>query len=145
MPPSQLKRLKASLREQGITGPQKSKKEKKRAGKDVAKRAQRNQALESIRDSFNPFEIKAKTRPEKFQSTTLHKKNAKEGMVSVARPGVTKSLGEETVGTTLGISGLDVSLTDDYNRGGRCCFPNCRSEIRLVESSTGVLAKTIRL
>ncbi|KAK8236221.1 nucleolar protein 14 [Phyllosticta capitalensis] len=96
MPPSQLKRLKASLREQGITGPQKSKKEKKRAGKDVAKRAQRNQALESIRDSFNPFEIKAKTRPEKFQSTTLHKKNAKEGMVSVARPGVTKSLGEET-------------------------------------------------
>ncbi|KAK7606136.1 nucleolar protein 14 [Phyllosticta paracitricarpa] len=96
MPPSQLKRLKASLREQGITGPQKSKKEKKRAGKDVAKRAQRNQALESIRDSFNPFEIKAKARPEKFQSTSLQKKNAKDGMVAVARPGVTKSLGEET-------------------------------------------------
>ncbi|KAK8164312.1 nucleolar protein 14 [Phyllosticta citrichinensis] len=96
MPPSQLKRLKASLREQGITGPQKSKKEKKRAGKDVAKRAQRNQALESIRDSFNPFEIKAKARPEKFQSTSLHKQNAKDGMVAVARPGVTKSLGEET-------------------------------------------------
>lgn len=100
MPPSQLKRLKASLREQGIVGPQKSKKEKKRSsGKDGAERAaQRSAALASIRDNFNPFEIKAAARPEKFESTSLQKANGK-GVL--ARPGVTKSMGEETV--SLGI------------------------------------------
>lgn len=99
MPPSQLKRLKASLREKGIVGPQKSKKEKKRSsGKDGAERAaQRSAALASIRDNFNPFEIKAAARPEKFESTSLQKANGKNGKGVLARPGVTKSMGEETV------------------------------------------------
>ncbi|OJD32908.1 uncharacterized protein BKCO1_3500083 [Diplodia corticola] len=102
MPPSQLKRLKASLREQGIVGPQKSKKEKKRAsGKDGAERAaRRNAALTNIRDSFNPFEFKA-TKPEKFESTSLQKANAKNGKSAVGRPGVTKSMGEENRRKTL--------------------------------------------
>ena len=50
MPPSQLKRLKASLRDQGITGPQKSKKEKKSQSKNAAHHAQKASALASIRD-----------------------------------------------------------------------------------------------
>lgn len=100
MPPSQLKRLKASLREQGIVGPQKSKKEKKRSGKDGAQRAaQRNAALARIRDSFNPFEVKAAARPDKFESTSLQKANAKK--TPLGRPGVTKSMGEETVSLEL--------------------------------------------
>ncbi|KAB2577806.1 rRNA maturation protein [Lasiodiplodia theobromae] len=103
MPPSQLKRLKASLREKGIVGPQKSKKEKKRSsGKDGAERAaQRSAALASIRDNFNPFEIKAAARPEKFESTSLQKANGKNGKGVLARPGVTKSMGEETRRKTL--------------------------------------------
>jgi len=93
MPPSQLKRLKASLREQGVTGPQKSKKQKQedRKGKNDS-RIQRNAALQQIRDSFNPFEVKANNRPAKFQSFTAHPKKD-----AVQRPGVTKSMGEEAV------------------------------------------------
>ncbi|GME64648.1 hypothetical protein BKCO1_3500083 [Neofusicoccum parvum] len=102
MPPSQLKRLKASLREKGIVGPQKSKKEKKRGGKDGADRAaQRNAALAGIRDSFNPFEVKAAARPEKFESTSLDKARGKAGKGVLGRPGVTKSAGEETRRKTL--------------------------------------------
>lgn len=98
MPPSQLKRLKASLREKGIVGPQKSKKEKKRSGKDGAERAaQRHAALAGIRENFNPFEIKAPARPDKFESTSLDKAKGKNGKGALGRPGVTKSLGEETV------------------------------------------------
>ncbi|KAF2146676.1 uncharacterized protein K452DRAFT_262696 [Aplosporella prunicola CBS 121167] len=95
MPPSQLKRLKASLREQGITGPQKSKKEKKRQGHNADKRAQRNAALEGIRESFNPFEVKTASRPDKFESTSFQNARNKSAKNLVARPGVTKSLGEE--------------------------------------------------
>jgi nucleolar protein 14 len=93
MPPSQLKRLKTSLREQGVTGPQKSKKQKQQDRKGTTdSRVQRNAALQQIRDSFNPFEIKANNRPAKFQSLTAHPKKA-----AVLRPGVTRSMGEEAV------------------------------------------------
>jgi len=102
MPPSQLKRLKASLREHGITGPQKSKKQKKQAAK-AGNRVQRDGALHSIRESFNPFEVKAATRPSKMDVTTaktMHK-NGKGGIHVLGRPAVTKSLGEETRRKTL--------------------------------------------
>lgn len=93
MPPSQLKRLKASLREQGVTGPQKSKKQKQQDRKgNNDSRIQRNAALQQIRDSFNPFEVKANNRPAKFQSFTAHPKKD-----AVQRPGVTRSMGEEAV------------------------------------------------
>ncbi|KAH0013941.1 Nop14-like protein, partial [Aureobasidium melanogenum] len=97
MPPSQLKRLKASLRDQGVTGPQKSKKQKQqdRRGNNDS-RVQRNAALQQIRDSFNPFEIKANNRPAKFQSFTAHPKKD-----AILRPGVTKSMGEEARRATL--------------------------------------------
>lgn len=96
MPPSQLKQLKASLREHGLVGPQKSKKQKKAASKDGGKRLQRNAALEGIRERFNPFEIKTPARPAKFEVTS--NKPSKSGP---GRPGVTKGLGEERRRETL--------------------------------------------
>ncbi|KAK4983987.1 nucleolar complex protein 14, partial [Elasticomyces elasticus] len=95
MPPSQLKRLKASLREQGVTGPQKSKKQKKQGGgPSTEQRAKRNAVLQGIRESFNPFEIKASTRQTKFPATTSRPASMKHKGV-LGRPGVTKSMGEE--------------------------------------------------
>lgn len=96
MPPSQLKRLKTSLREQGVTGPQKSKKQKKQASKNGAfrdNRIQRNAALAGIREQFNPFEIRAPGRPSKHDVASS--KTSGKGMA--ARPGVTKGFGEEQV------------------------------------------------
>lgn len=94
MPPSQLKRLKASLREQGIIGPQQSKKQKKQnAQNGVAKekRVHRNVALNGIREQFNPFEFKEPSRKPKFDVTTEHAARI------VRRPGVQKSQEEEMV------------------------------------------------
>ncbi|KAL6711799.1 nucleolar complex protein 14 [Coniothyrium glycines] len=94
MPPSQLKRLKASLREQGITGPQKSKKQKKAQSKNADHHAQKASALASIRESFNPFEFKHLARPKKFDYVSNQPENATKKILG--RPGVTKSQGEET-------------------------------------------------
>ncbi|BAE65521.1 unnamed protein product [Aspergillus oryzae RIB40] len=102
MPPSQLKQLKASLRESGVLGPQQSKKQKRQNAKSGAaaqNRVQRNAALQSIRDRFNPFEIKAGGTRTKFDVTT---RDGNSGTAaSRARPGVTKSLGEEKRRQTL--------------------------------------------
>ncbi|KAL9068175.1 MAG: hypothetical protein Q9157_006585, partial [Trypethelium eluteriae] len=97
MPASQLKRLKASLRDQGITGPQKSKKQKKQARHDAAadRRVQRNRTLENIRTNFNPFDVKSAARPRKFDVTTNQSISSKNGRVVLGRPGVSKSAGEE--------------------------------------------------
>lgn len=67
---SQLKRLKASLRSEGVLGPQKSKKEKKRESKSGVKRVDRRTALESIREQFNPFDLKHNVRGPKFDITS---------------------------------------------------------------------------
>lgn len=102
MPASQLKRLKASLREQGIVGPQQSKKQKKRNAKDERgrneKRLQRGAALENIREQFNPFQFKTNARGPKFEVTTA-KPEKKKGILG--RPGVAKALGEERRKETL--------------------------------------------
>jgi nucleolar protein 14 len=97
MPPSQLKRLKASLRESGITGPQKSKKQEKAQNKNADARAQKYSALASIRETFNPFEVKHLSRPKKFEYASLQS----DGKRVLGRPGVTKSQGEETRRNTL--------------------------------------------
>ena len=76
--PSQLKQLRASLREQGIVGNQKSRKQKR-------------EALENIRDKFNPFEAKAPARGSKFPFV-----NARNG-ANTGRPGISKGAGEEAV------------------------------------------------
>ncbi|EGE81696.1 rRNA maturation protein [Blastomyces dermatitidis ATCC 18188] len=99
MAPSQLKQLKASLRESGILGPQQSKKQKQKnakSGAGAANRIQRNAALQGIREQFNPFEIRAPARPAKFSSTSRSDQDAPR-----SRPGVTKSLGEQRRKETL--------------------------------------------
>ncbi|KAL8931418.1 MAG: hypothetical protein Q9211_006976 [Gyalolechia sp. 1 TL-2023] len=104
MPQSQLKRLKSSLREQGITGPQKSKSQKKQVSKNGAfrdVRIQRNAALEGIREQFNPFEIRAPARPSKHDVVSSKSMVGKGAKGAVARPGTTKGLGEEQRRQTL--------------------------------------------
>ena len=95
MPPSQLKRLKSSLREQGVIAPPKSKKQKQRANKNGAlkeSRIQRNAALQGIRDQFNPFEVKVADR-KKYE--IVSSRNA--ATPAVARPGFSKGLSEANV------------------------------------------------
>jgi nucleolar protein 14 len=104
MAPSQLKRLKASLREQGIIGPQKSKKQKQKLAQDRQngqdKRLQRAAALEGIRDQFNPFQFKTNARGPKFETTSLKSTGAKAGAM-LGRPGASKAAGEEKRRSTL--------------------------------------------
>lgn len=109
MPPSQLKRLKSSLRQQGITGPQKSKKQKKSAKSSSAPhpsldRSKKQAALQQIRDSFNPFEVQAPSRPTKFPHASISNGAGKNGgryKDVLHRPGVTRSAGEELRRATL--------------------------------------------
>ncbi|KAK6342707.1 nucleolar complex protein 14 [Orbilia javanica] len=96
--PSQLKRLRESLKNAGVIGqPQKSKKAKKRArqnksGNDA--RLSREAALESIREEFNPFEIK-KTK-EKFSVAGGRKVKG-----TVGKPSLSKQIGEDNRRKTL--------------------------------------------
>ena len=96
MAPSQLKQLKASLRQQGLVGPQKSKKQKRQSSEnrgDAQRKLQKAATLHDIRERFNPFEVKAPARRAKFDTVSLQKNsNGVQG-----RPGVTKGLGEERV------------------------------------------------
>ncbi|OOQ84603.1 putative rRNA maturation protein (Nop14) [Penicillium brasilianum] len=101
MPPSQLKQLKASLRESGVVGPQQSKKQKRqnaKSGVAAQNRNQRNASLQAIRDRFNPFEIRPTATRSKFEATTRDDNSKK---ATGRRPGVTKSLGEERRRATL--------------------------------------------
>ena len=99
MAPSQLKRLKSSLRDKGIVGPQKSKKQKRQSSKSgltKENRVQHNVALQGIREQFNPFEVKVSARGNKYELAN-DVTGARPGKGLVGRPGVTKGLGEETV------------------------------------------------
>jgi nucleolar protein 14 len=97
MPPSQLKRLKASLREQGITGPQRSKTQRKK-GLSTEQKIRRNAALDTIRHGLNPFEVKFLSRPPK--NPIINPKAINGRITTLGRPGVSKSLAEERVSTT---------------------------------------------
>lgn len=111
MPPSQLKRLKASLREQGIVGPQQSKKQKKQNaqnGVHKEKRVHRTEALNTIRDQFNPFEYKWSKGP-RFAATTLQNAGDSKGAI-VGRPYASKSRAEEGVSYN---SNLQFNLAHD--------------------------------
>ncbi|KAL6868389.1 Nop14-like protein [Trichoderma novae-zelandiae] len=100
---SQLKRLKASLREQGITGPQKSKKQRRKLAQEDPsrndKRLHRGVVLEGIREQFNPFDLKHAARGPKFEVTT---NRPKPGNASIkGRPGLAKAAAEEKRKQTL--------------------------------------------
>lgn len=95
---SQLKRLKASLKEQGIIGPQQSKKQKRKNAQDVRerneKRLQRGVVLSGIREQFNPFDLKHAARGPKFDVTS----NVSSGPKRIqGRPGLAKAASEEKV------------------------------------------------
>lgn len=98
---SQLKRLKASLREQGIIGPQQSKKQRRKNAEEQKarpdKRLQRGEALASIREQFNPFQFKTNARGPKFEVTTNKPVTDKAAMGIKGRPGLSKAVGEERV------------------------------------------------
>lgn len=100
---SQLKRLKSSLREQGIIGPQKSKKQRRQQAQDERsrndKRLQRGVVLEGIREQFNPFDLKHAARPAKHDVTTNKPTSARARGV-MGKPGQAKALGEERVRQT---------------------------------------------
>ena len=103
MPPSQLKKLKASLRESGVVGQQKSKKQKRQAYKNGTPkdgRVQKNAALQSIRQQFNPFEFKP-VGYSKHEVTSSATVGGRTGKTSMAKPGITKGLGEENRRKTL--------------------------------------------
>ena len=100
MPPSQLKRLKASLREQGIVGPQRSKKQKKQNvqnGIDKEKRVHRTAALSGIREQFNPFEYRMPSKGPKFEVTTNSGIESRNGKGVIRRPGAANSRDQERV------------------------------------------------
>lgn len=97
MPSSQLKKLKTSLREQGIVGPQKSKKKNRqarRSGSFQEGTSQRNATLQGIRQQYNPFEVRAPVRT-KYDFTNNKPTGARAANGVVGHPGVTKGLGEE--------------------------------------------------
>lgn len=100
MAPSQLKRLKTSLRDSGVVGPQKSKKQKKLASKSGAFRdgkVQRSAALQGIREQFKPFDIKTAAKNSKYEFTDSKTIGGRIAKSIIGRPGVTKGLGEESV------------------------------------------------
>ncbi|KAI0164774.1 Nop14-like protein [Xylariaceae sp. FL1272] len=102
MPGSQLKRLKASLREQGVIGPQQSKKQKRKIAQDGKAHAnKRAVALESLRDQFNPFDFKHNARGPKFQVTSNRQATGDAAKGITGRPGDAKAAGEERRRQTL--------------------------------------------
>lgn len=98
---SQLKRLKASLKDQGIIGPQQSKKQKKRNAQDERarneKRLQRGVVLEGIREQFNPFDLKHAARGPKFDVTTNRPTTSGISGGIKGRPGQAKAASEQRV------------------------------------------------
>ncbi|KAI0432985.1 nucleolar protein 14 [Xylaria sp. FL1042] len=102
MPGSQLKRLKASLREQGVIGPQQSKKQKRKIAQNgKANTNKRAAALESIRDEFNPFDFKHNARGPKFQVTSNRPVIGDAAKGITGRPGDARAMGEERRRQTL--------------------------------------------
>ena len=98
MPPSQLKQLKNSLRQHGLSNTSQSKKRKRDDGGGGAAqdRARRQAILSNLREDFRPFDKKTSSRPKKFQALSLENVKSKNHAV-VGRPGLSKARGEELV------------------------------------------------
>lgn len=94
MPASQLKRLKADLRKHGVTGPQKSKQQKRKDAKDGTRKSlnvSRTAALAALREQASPFEVKLPSKGPKHQFAT----NQKPKSAVLGKPGVAKGRAEE--------------------------------------------------
>jgi nucleolar protein 14 len=81
---SQLKRLKASLKDQGLVGPSNS---RKKRSKRVDSRKNNEAALRSIREAFNPFDVKV--------NRQKHEVLGRAVQGSKGRPELTKQMEEE--------------------------------------------------
>lgn len=144
---SQLKRLKASLKDQGIIGPQQSKKQKRKNAEELKakpdKRLHRGEALASIREQFNPFQFKTNARGPKFEVTTNRPASDKAAMGIKGRPGQAKAVGEERVCSTFDryIAGL---LTETFS-DGKLSSSRCNGVTRSEGSLTGVSVKTTQI
>ncbi|KAI1312569.1 nucleolar protein 14 [Xylaria venustula] len=102
MPGSQLKRLKASLREQGVIGPQQSKKQRRKIAQNgKVNTNKRAAALDSIREEFNPFDFKHNARGPKFQVTSNRPIVGDAARGITGRPGDARAVGEERRRQTL--------------------------------------------
>ncbi|KAI1418963.1 nucleolar protein 14 [Xylaria sp. FL1777] len=102
MPGSQLKRLKASLREQGVIGPQQSKKQRRKVAQNgKVNTNKRAAALESMREEFNPFDFKHNARGPKFHVTSNRPVLGDAAKGITGRPGDAKAMGEERRRQTL--------------------------------------------
>ncbi|TGJ78157.1 hypothetical protein E0Z10_g10612 [Xylaria hypoxylon] len=102
MPGSQLKRLKASLREQGVIGPQQSKKQRRKVAQNgKVNTNKRAAALESLREEFNPFDLKHNARGPKFPVTSNRRVVGDAAKGIAGRPGDAKAIGEERRRQTL--------------------------------------------
>lgn len=94
MPASQLKRLKADLRKHGVTGPQKSKQQKRKDAKDGTRKSlnvSRAAALATLREQSNPFEVKLPSKGPKHHFATAQKPKS----AILSKPGVAKGRAEE--------------------------------------------------
>ncbi|KAF1813643.1 Nop14-like protein, partial [Eremomyces bilateralis CBS 781.70] len=147
MAPSQLKQLKSSLRDHGISGPSQSKKARK-SDQSRSKKGHKEAVLSTLRESFNPFELKSAVRPRKFDVTSSKTIGQNGKAVVLGRPGVTKSRGEELRRNTL--------LPDLHRRGkvggiqdrrigemDRTLTPEERLQQRLAKEATRRRGKTM--
>ncbi|RPA81375.1 Nop14-like protein [Ascobolus immersus RN42] len=96
MAPSQLKRLKSSLRQAGLVGQQKpsGKKGKKTGGTGSESRVERSIKLQNIREEFNPFDLKQTK--QKWEVSGREKQKGVKG-----QPGISKQAGEDERKRTL--------------------------------------------
>jgi nucleolar protein 14 len=92
MAPSQLKRLKSSLRQAGLVGQQKpsGKKSRKAGGTGSESRVERSIKLQNIREEFNPFDLKQTK--QKWDVSGREKVKGVKG-----QPGISKQAGEDEV------------------------------------------------
>ncbi|CAB4252203.1 similar to Saccharomyces cerevisiae YDL148C NOP14 Nucleolar protein, forms a complex with Noc4p that mediates maturation and nuclear export of 40S ribosomal subunits [Maudiozyma barnettii] len=91
---SQLKKLKATLKEHGLTGQANIKKNKKNTKRKATEydREEKVRVINKIREQFNPFEVKA-TRDKRNEKSK--DKNNTSNRVAVGKPGISKQIGEE--------------------------------------------------
>ncbi|ODQ78513.1 hypothetical protein BABINDRAFT_162718 [Babjeviella inositovora NRRL Y-12698] len=82
---SQLKRLKATLKANGLTGQTNIKKKGKSKAPSDTRRDDKEKVIQGIREEFNPFEIKV----------NRQKYDIPNKKVPVARPGISKQIGED--------------------------------------------------
>lgn len=87
---SQLKKLKATLKEHGFTGQTKNNKNVKRKAKDYD-REEKARVISKIREQFNPFEIKSSKNKRSDDVNTVTPGDR----IAVGKPGISKQLGEE--------------------------------------------------